>query len=289
MDHARISLSLQNFNTATFRRKLFCPEKRVYSRPQPDFSHLSRHPFSLSLSLSLLFRDIFETRIGVSSRTTLSSIFSSKYFLSPRSSNRLRRLADENGRRVSKHRGMEKKFDARREIWSCKYCRHLGPPWKKAKPCGWVETGWWWWFPISTRFSGVCFRHGVRRFVTTCCVGTLMFQWKSIESMKRGDLLATTSDSALNPIIHLALSLSLSLLPPLYGALSTERRERERRTCVMWHVRAREKSKQRVRPLVRARERRRFSSPPPNAACNEVYLGVRVIKPLSWLSRRVLC
>ena len=86
-----------------------------------------------------------------------------------------------------------------------------------------------------------------------------MFQWKSIESMKRGDLLATTSDSALNPIIHLALSLSLSLLPPLYGALSTERRERERRTCVMWHVRAREKSKQRVRPLVRARERRRFS------------------------------
>ena len=232
MDHARISLSLslslQNFNTATFRRKLFCPEKRVYSRPQPDFSHLSRHPFSLSLSLSLLFRDIFETRIGVSSRTTLSSIFSSKYFLSPRSSNRLRRLADENGRRVSKHRGMEKKFDARREIWSCKYCRHLGPPWKKAKPCGWVETGWWWWFPISTRFSGVCFRHGVRRFVTTCCVGTLMFQWKSIESMKRGDLLATTSDSALNPIIHLALSLSLSLSFPLSTARFPRNGERER-------------------------------------------------------------
>lgn len=29
----------------------------------------------------------------------------------------------------------------------------------------------------------------------------------------------------------------------------------------MWHVRAREKSKQCVRPLVRARERRRFSPP----------------------------
>lgn len=142
------------------------------------------------------------------------------------------------------------------------------------------------------------FSSRVRRFVTTCCVGTLMFQWKSIESMKRGDLLATTSDSALNPIIYLALSLSLFLLlpslpsPPSFSVrrcarvmFSTKRREKD--VCNVARACMRKKQTVCTPPRVHERESARGKERTiPHAACNEVYLGVRVIKPLSWFSCR---
>ena len=84
-----------------------------------------------------------------------------------------------------------------------------------------------------------------------------MFQWKSIESMKRGDLLATTSDSALNPIIHFALSLSLSLSPSpsLRRAFHGTEREREKDVCNVARACTRKKQTACTPPRARTREK----------------------------------
>lgn len=139
MDHARIFLTLSLFRILIPRHfvETFFPEKRISPpRPQrftlPPISRTSRATlrFSPPPLVPRYFRNDRNDRY-------LSLIFSSKYFLSPRSSNRLRRLAGENGRRVSKHRGMEKKFDARRDlelqILSTPRSGMGEPPWKKAK------------------------------------------------------------------------------------------------------------------------------------------------------------